>query len=224
LAPVREKLAVDHLADELRISNEELKSERHNKKYDVDIDVVVERLGRCSPHVLSAYWEAIETRNCNGLEDFLFSALNDDQNDKSLGYLLLAVEKYVQIDGKWVEEFGGTQGYKEVLCSYQGLLEHEHLLDLPDDILAASEESKERFRALMNIVDDLECLEDDRYAIQRNGEPTKILDDGLIRFVADRWQDVDAVRDVIEERKTGDALVIQAVLDAQVQAMREGVL
>lgn len=223
LAPVSEKLAVDHLEDEFRSMDDELKEDCPDE-YDVDIEVLVERLKGRSTHVLNAYWEVMETRECNGLEYFLLSALNDDQSDKTLGYLLLSVGKYVQVDSNWLEKFGGTQGYKSILCTYQGLLEHEHLLDLPDDILTASEEAKERFQGLMNVVDDLECLQDDRYAILRDGKPTKILDSGLIRLVADRWQDVDAIRDVIEERRTGDAHVIQAVLDAQVQAMREGVL
>jgi hypothetical protein len=223
LAPVREKLAVDHLEEEFRSMDDELKEDCPDE-YDVDIEVLVERLRSRSTHVLNAYWKVMETRECNGLEYFLLSALNDDQSDKTLGYLLLSADKYVQIDSNWLEKYGGTQGYKDILHAYQGLLEHDHLLDLPDDILTAGEESQERYRALIHVVEDLECLQDDRYAILRDGKPTKILDGGLVRLVADRWQYVDAIRSVIEERETGDAHVIQAVLDAQVQALREGVL
>jgi hypothetical protein len=223
LAPVSEKIAVDHLEDEFRSMDDELKEDCPDE-YDVDIEVLVERLKGRSTHVLNAYWEVMETRECNGLEYFLLSALNDDQSDKTLGYLLLSVGKYVQVDSNWLGKYGGTQGYKDILNAYQGLLEHERFLGLPDDILTAGEETQEKYRALIHVVEDLECLQDDRYAILRDGEPTRILDDGLIRLVAERWQDVDTVREVIEERQTADVRVIQAVLDAQAQAMREGVL
>jgi hypothetical protein len=159
------------------------------------------------------------------------SAMHNDIASDEAGSILFIARLEGEMDLEWSTLRGGAFSYVQARRLHSGLYHYAPDLHFPPNLLTASEEDQATAATLINAVNGIlevgvedESLLLDSYHGKYSGGILAIDDDGLVKLFLDYSDRTMEIIDMMNERGTCEADSLRLVLDAEVTAVRDGIL
>jgi hypothetical protein len=190
------------------------------------------RISALDNNVLSAYYESILDNPGHGFEDILMSAMHNDLTSDEAGSILFIARLEGEMDLEWSTLRGGAFSYVEARRLHNGLDHYAPDLYFPPNLLTAPEEDQETAATLIDAVrgaleagvEDESFLLDSYRPSQHSGGILAIDDESLVKLFLDYSDRTMEIIDMMNTRGTCEADSLRLVLDAEVTAVRDGIL
>lgn len=181
--------------------------------------------------VLAAYYESIRDNPGHGFEDILISAMHNEITSEEAGTVLFIARIEGELDLDWSAARGGALSYIQARRLHAGLDHYAPELSFPCNLLTASEKDQATATVLIDATFAIfggdigtdENLLLDQYS-EYGGGALAIDNVGLVDLLVERPDETQTIIDLMEERQTCDSDALRLILDADVQAVREGIL
>lgn len=186
------------------------------------------RLDNYSPEVIGAFERAIIENPGKGFEELLVSALHQRAESGKAGLLLFIAQHDEEQDVEWSPDDQVSYNYERALDRYNGImsLDGRFGFEVPDDIYATDDShSTAVISALVKVTSKV--YDKNEWDVEYVTEPESgytLKDDSLIELIVRRPEDADQIADIVTSRDNPDAGMIEALLDAEVPALRDGMV
>lgn len=202
---------------------------------DFDHDIgdfrVLERLlARWEPSVTRAYAKVIDENPNHGYDELVASVLHNNHNPSEASYLLIAAQEDTKPDTDWSRFEGGTFAYALAKETYLGItsLSEEYGFELPELPFEAEDQKLvEIFKALAVVTYAVYHSDTQKGLVSitmNEGEAVTLNNNELIELIISRPEDAHRISRIVVDRDNPDATLIEEMLDAEVPALRDGMI
>jgi hypothetical protein len=223
------KMKVEFLTKALHSSYEEYDEQEYDTQRYMTESVLAERIDGLDNDVLSAYYEDIRDHVGVGYEDILLSAMHNNIRSDKAGSVLFIARLEGELDLEWSSYRSGVFSYVQARRLHSGLSYYEPDVSFPSNLLLASEEEQAKAATLINaVLGYLEVGEDEDTLLDYHDK----YDGGMLAFentdLADLFLDhpeqTKEIVHLMQDRGASDADSLRVVIEAEVTAVRDGIL
>lgn len=184
-----------------------------------------ERIEKLGDETIAGFHEILNSSNRKGIVEMLASALASYDDAGYIGNLMVATRYETDRSKDWASH--ESRALLRADRTYGGLDRYSELgFQSPRSVLDAAEPVKHQAMALLQtlaVADGLETISGSGVIMSMStGDIHLVLP--LAKLVIDRYEDVDRICEIMQDRQTVEADLIESILDTAAPSLSEGVL